>query len=119
MLAHAVGQQATAMAILLGKTWTGTEALQQGLVADCVDDRELLDTARRVAHSIDPLEREYVRRAVETLRQAPSISHQQALDIEAHHQEWSTHRESFLDGLERMRSAIQRRSSGRADDEER
>jgi enoyl-CoA hydratase len=107
MLSRAVGHQQAVMALLLGQTWNAADAVRVGLAAEAVPTGEVVDRARALASGLNDLEPEYTRRLIETLRAVPDLAgHSEALELEAGHQEWSTRRAPFLDGLAKIKSSI-------------
>jgi enoyl-CoA hydratase len=113
LLSRVVGHQLATMSLLLGRTWDAATALRDGLVADVVPASQVVSAALRLGAGLDAFEREYVRRAVATLRAAPLLaSHADALEMEAGHQQWSTGRSAFTEGLASIEAAIGRSSNG-------
>jgi enoyl-CoA hydratase len=107
MLSRAVGHQQAVMALLLGRTWNAGDALRIGLAVEVVAGGGVVDRARALAGGLNDLEPEYTRRLIGTLRSAPGLEgHSEALELEARHQEWSTRRPPFLDGLAQIKASI-------------
>ena len=110
LLARAIGQQATTLAVLQGRSWEGEAAVEAGLAAQCVPPEQLLAAAVSVAEVTREMEPEYVRRLVQVLRSVPRLpDYARAVEIEAAHQHWSISRPAFRAGLtqlqDRLRSA--------------
>ncbi len=111
MLSRLVGQQKATMSLLLGRTWDAEGALRDGLVVDVVPREQVVDAATQLAAGLDGFEPEFVSRAVSVLRQSSLMpNHADALDMEATHQQWSTGRPAFLEGLAAISASVGRQS---------
>lgn len=107
LLTRAVGEQEALAGLMLGRTWDAKAAHRVGLVLDLVVDDRLLEHAELLARRLELREPEYTRRLLEVLRNSRrTLMHEEALEIEATHQRWSTLQPAFLDGLRRMQAHI-------------
>jgi enoyl-CoA hydratase len=90
MLTRVVGPQVAAAMVLYGQELRGEEAVQKGLAWSCVEDEELLDSARALASAAADVPRELSIRGKQTLATVRAIDdHGAALEVELEAQAWS------------------------------
>jgi enoyl-CoA hydratase len=107
MLQRIVGPQAARAMVLFGEVLSGEEAERAGLVWRCIDDADLLDTARAVAASAASAPRELARRTKQTLDAVAALDdHDAAVDLELEAQVWSLDQPEFKERLAALQSQI-------------
>jgi enoyl-CoA hydratase len=107
MLQRIVGPQAARAMVLFGEVLSGEEAERAGLVWRCIDDADLLDTARAVAASAASAPRELARRTKQTLAAVAALDdHDAAVDLELEAQVWSLDQPEFKERLAALQSQI-------------
>ena len=110
MLRRAIGPQGVAAMVLFGEVLDGAEAERVGLAWRCVDDDDLLDTARALAAKAADVPRPLARRAKETLATMAAVDeHDKAVDIELDVQMWSAQQPFFAERLAAMRDRISKK----------
>lgn len=116
LLARAVGQQRAMLACLFGEVWDAAAALDAGLVAAVHEGPDLLDAAIKLGRRLEGQEPDYVRRLVQTLRQALTMTeHSEALAHETRAQQWSLTRPVFLEGVRAIEETIAKSRANRPD----
>jgi enoyl-CoA hydratase len=107
MLQRAVGPQAAKAMVLFGQILNGEEAARRGLAWSCVDDAELLPTARAMAQAAADAPPELSRRVKQTLQELAAVdSHDQAVDVEIAAQVWSLKQPFFAERLAALKAKI-------------
>jgi enoyl-CoA hydratase len=97
--------------VVFGEALDGEEAARRGLAWTCVDDDDLLDTARRLAARAAGHPRPLVRRTKATITNLGRIhSSDDAVEHELHPQVWSMRQPEFRERA----AALQARISGRS-----
>jgi enoyl-CoA hydratase len=107
MFRRIAGPQAVAATVLFGEILNGEEAERVGLVWKCVDDDQLLDTAREMAGRAASAPRELAIRTKATIADMASIGeHDPAVDRELDPQVWSAQQPWFRERLAAMQAKI-------------
>jgi enoyl-CoA hydratase len=110
MLQRAVGPQQAAAMVVFGQVLDGEQAARRGLVYDCVDDAELVDTAVAMAKVAADAPAELVQRVKQTLQTVAAVDdHSQAVDIEIAAQLWSLKQPFFAERLAALKAKISSR----------
>ena len=113
LLERSVGREtATAMAVF-GVRLGANEAKSAGLVHETYESVEQATSAAvDMGARLRDASPEFVRALTHLARSAPTLpSHAAAMDLERYTQRWSTTRPHFLEGVRRMRSAVERAAS--------
>jgi enoyl-CoA hydratase len=109
MLQRAVGPQTAAAAVLFGEVLDGPAAAACGLVWRCLEDADLLSSARETAARAASAPPGLARRVKETLRRVASVtSVDEAVDIEIEAQLWSMSQPDFAERLAALQARISR-----------
>jgi enoyl-CoA hydratase len=96
---------------VFGEVLNGDEAERVGLVWKCVDDDQLLDTAREMAGRAAAAPRELVIKTKASIRDMPGIdNHDAAVDRELEPQLWSVAQPEFRERLAAMQAKIKSKS---------
>ena len=107
MLQRAIGPAAARAMVLFGEVLSGPEAERAGLVWRCVDDAELLTTARELAGRAAQAPRELTRRTKGTLDDVLAIDdHEAAVARELETQLWSMDQPEFAERLAALQAKI-------------
>jgi len=107
MLQRAVGPAAARAMVLFGEVLSGPEAEQAGLVWRCVDDADLLDTARELAARATAAPGELTRRTKATMDDVLAIDdHEAAVARELETQLWSMDQPEFAERLAALQAKI-------------
>ena len=107
MLQRAVGPAAARAMVLFGEVLSGPEAEQAGLVWRCVDDADLLDTARELAARAAAAPSELTRRTKATMDDVLAIDdHEAAVARELETQLWSMDQPEFAERLAALQAKI-------------
>jgi enoyl-CoA hydratase len=107
MFRRIAGPQAVSATVLFGEVLGGAESERIGLVWRCVDDDELLGTARELARRAAAAPRELVIRTKATIAAMATIDdHEAALDRELEPQLWSVAQPEFRERLAAMQAKI-------------
>ena len=107
MLQRAVGPAAARAMVLFGEVLSGPEAEQAGLVWRCVDDADLLDTARELAARAAAAPGELTRRTKATMDDVLAIDdHEAAVARELETQLWSMDQPEFAERLAALLAKI-------------
>ena len=107
MLQRAVGPAAARAMVLFGEVLSGPEAEQAGLVWRCVDDADLLDTARELAARATAAPGELTRRTKATMHEVLAIDdHEAAVARELETQLWSMDQPEFAERLAALQAKI-------------
>jgi enoyl-CoA hydratase len=107
MFRRIAGPQAVSATVLFGEVLDGAESERIGLVWRCVDDDELLATARELAGRAAAAPRELVIRTKATIAAMATIDdHEAALERELEPQLWSVAQPEFRERLAAMQAKI-------------
>ena len=109
LLERSVGREtATAMAVF-GVRLSADEARSAGLVHETFGSvDEATSAAVDMGARLDAASPDFVRALTHLTRTAPTLpTHDAALDLERYAQRWSTTRPDFLEGVRRMRAAVE------------
>ena len=107
MFHRITGPQAVFATVVFGEVLNGEEAERVGLVWKCVDDDQLLDTAREMAGRAAAAPRELVIKTKATIRDMAGIDdHDAAVDRELEPQLWSVAQPAFRERLAALQSKI-------------
>lgn len=107
MFRRIAGPQATFAAVVFGEVMDGAEAERVGLVHRCVDDDQLLPTARAMAARAAAAPRELVLEVKRTIQAMADIdSHPEAIERELVPQVWSTRQPWFAERLAALQAQI-------------
>lgn len=110
MFRRIAGPEATMATVLFGEVLDGAEAQRAGLVWRCVDDEELLPTARRLAGRAAAAPPELARRIKATIHEMASVEHHEdAVDRELVDQVWSVGQPAFAELLAKLKARISSR----------
>jgi enoyl-CoA hydratase len=105
-LQRLVGTERAAAMVLFGQVLDGESALRHGLVWECVDDEELVETVQQIAGRAASFDRDLVRRTKHTMAVTARLAeHPDALEVELDAQLWSMDRASFTEGIAASRRA--------------
>ena len=100
MMTNVLGPQGAAATVLFGEVLDGPEAERVGMAWRCVDDAQLLESAKALAVRAAAGPRALVLRVKQTLRQAPSIrSAEDAVSVELEAQLWSMRQPEFAERM--------------------
>ena len=109
MFHRITGPQAVFATVVFGEVLNGEEAERVGLVWKCVDDDQLLDTAREMAGRAAAAPRELVIKTKATIRDMAGIDdHDAAVDRELEPQLWSVAQPDFRERLAAMQAKIKK-----------
>lgn len=104
------GMQTTMATVLFGEVLDGEAALRAGLVWKCVDDEQLLATAREVAAKAAGAPKELLTEIKKTIRSIGSVQlHAEAVEFELGPQVWSTRQPWFRERLAALQAKISKR----------
>ena len=107
MFRRIAGPQAVSATVLFGEVLDGAESERIGLVWRCVDDDELLATARELAGRAAAAPRELVIRTKASIAAMATIDdHEAALERELEPQLWSVAQPEFRERLAAMQAKI-------------
>ena len=107
MYRRITGPQAVFATVIFGEILNGEEAERIGLVWRCVDDDQLLDTAREMAGRAAAAPRELVMKTKASINDMADISeHDAAVDRELEPQLWSVAQPAFRERLAAMQAKI-------------
>ena len=107
MFHRITGPQAVFATVVFGEVLNGEEAERIGLVWKCVDDDQLLDTAREMAGRAAAAPRELVIKTKASIRDMADIdNHDAAVDRELEPQLWSVAQPAFRERLAAMQAKI-------------
>ncbi|HVF31461.1 MAG TPA: enoyl-CoA hydratase [Acidimicrobiales bacterium] len=107
MLQRIVGPQAARAMVLFGEVLSGEEAERAGLVWRCIDDADLLDSARAMAASAASAPRQLAERTKATMTAVAAVDdHPSAVDVELEAQVWSLDQPEFKQRLAALQSQI-------------
>lgn len=107
MLQRLIGSQAAMAAVLFGEILDGPGAERVGLVHRCVDDDELMPSARALAAGAASAPRELVLTTKATMIDMRTIAHHgEAVERELEPQLWSTRQPFFAERLAAMQARI-------------
>lgn len=109
LLERSVGREVATAMLVFGQKLVGEEALAAGLVWRlCDSNDEALVAAMDLGRHLGGVSPQFVRTLARVARRAPLLpSHAEALELERFSQRWSTAQPEFLDGVRRMRRAVQ------------
>lgn len=106
-----IGHQGAAALVLCGDTLSGEEAERAGLAWRCVDDDDALPLALKLARRVASRDRELIMRAKATLVASASIDDVgSAAAAELTTQQWSVDRPGFVEGVQRVKDALAKRT---------
>jgi enoyl-CoA hydratase len=109
MFHRITGPQAVFATVVFGEVLNGDEAERVGLVWKCVDDDQLLDTAREMAGRAAAAPRELVIKTKASIRDMADIdNHDAAVDRELEPQLWSVAQPAFRERLAAMQAKIKK-----------
>jgi enoyl-CoA hydratase len=109
MFQRITGPQAVFATVVFGEVLNGEEAERVGLVWKCVDDDQLLDTAREMAGRAAAAPRELVIRTKASIRDMAGIdNHEAAVDRELEPQLWSVAQPAFRERLATLQAKIKK-----------
>ena len=109
MFHRITGPQAVFATVVFGEVLNGEEAERVGLVWKCVDDDQLLDTAREMAGRAAAAPRELVIKTKASIRDMAGIdNHDAAVDRELEPQLWSVAQPAFRERLAAMQAKIKK-----------
>ena len=112
MLQRAVGLEKAAAMVLFGQVVRGEEAERVGLAWRCVDDADVVTSARELAQSAAAAPGELVRRVKATMQAVrPVDDHEAAVALELEAQVWSLQQPFFQERLAAMRAKVHKPSS--------
>lgn len=107
MFHRITGPQAVFATVVFGEVLNGEESERVGLVWKCVDDDQLLDTAREMAGRAAAAPRELVIKTKASIRDMAGIdNHDAAVDRELEPQLWSVAQPAFRERLAAMQQRI-------------
>jgi enoyl-CoA hydratase len=107
MFQNIAGPQATAAAVLFGEVLDGERAATVGLAWRCVDDDELLATAKEMAARAGAAPRDLVLQTKQTIHDIRWVTSQQAaVNHELGPQAWSTRQPAFAEKLAKLKARI-------------
>lgn len=110
MFRRITGPQAVFATVVFGEILDGVEAERIGLVWKCVDDDQLLDTAKEMAGRAAAAPRELVIKTKASIRDMADIAeHDPAVDRELEPQLWSIQQPDFRERLAAMQAKISKR----------
>jgi enoyl-CoA hydratase len=109
MLERAVGRETAAAMTVFGERLTAHQAESVGLVWQICDTQpSALATAIELGARLASAGPGFARTLARVARAAPTLTtHGAALDLERYAQRWSTTQPEFLDGVQRMRAAVE------------
>ena len=109
MFHRITGPQAVFATVVFGEVLNGEEAERVGLVWKCVDDDQLLGTAREMAGRAAAAPRELVIKTKASIRDMAGIdNHDAAVDRELEPQLWSVAQPAFRERLAAMQAKIKK-----------
>jgi enoyl-CoA hydratase len=109
MFHRITGPQAVFATVVFGEVLNGEEAERAGLVWKCVDDDQLLATAREMAGRAAAAPRELVMKTKASIRDMAGIdNHDSAVDRELEPQLWSVAQPAFRERLAAMQAKIKK-----------
>ena len=107
MFRRITGPQAVFATVVFGEILNGEDAERVGLVWKCVEDDQLLDTAREMAGRAAAAPRELVIKTKASIQDMANISeHDPAVDRELEPQLWSAAQPEFRERLAAMQAKI-------------
>ncbi|MEY2422191.1 MAG: hypothetical protein QOI95_2258 [Acidimicrobiaceae bacterium] len=107
MFQRITGPQAVFATVVFGEVLNGEEAERIGLVWKCIDDDQLLDTAREMAGRAAAAPRELVIKTKASIRDMATIDdHEAAVDRELEPQLWSVAQPAFRERLAALQAKI-------------
>ena len=110
MFERIVGPQTTFATVVFGEILDGEAAAAAGLVWRCVEDDQLLATARTMAKRAGNAPVELVKKITHTIRHIPALDdHREAVMMELEPQAWSTEQPHFQATLAKLKAAITKR----------
>lgn len=109
MFRRITGPQAVFATVVFGEILDGEEAERVGLVWRCVEDDQLLDTARELAGRAAAAPRELVIKTKASIQDMAGIDdHEAAVDRELEPQLWSVAQPAFRERLAAMQAKIKK-----------
>jgi enoyl-CoA hydratase len=110
MLRRITGPQTVAVAVLFGEVFDGAGAERCGLAFRCVDDDDLLESARELAGRAAAAPPALVRRTKQTLAAIADLATiDEAVSLEIEAQLWSIQQPEFAERLAALQARISRR----------
>lgn len=107
MFERIAGPQTTFATVVFGEVLDGDAAEKAGLVWRCVEDDQLLNTAREMGKRAGKAPIELVKKITHTIRTIPAIDdHLEAMMMELEPQAWSTEQPHFQATLAKLKAAI-------------
>lgn len=107
MFRRITGPQAVFASVVFGEVLSGEEAERCGLAWRCVEDEELLSTARAMGAKAADAPHELVRKVKETIGDMAAVESQtQAVEREVTPQVWSVQQPAFQERLAALRAKI-------------
>jgi enoyl-CoA hydratase len=111
-LRQRVGHQGAAALVLCGDALSGEEAEHAGLVWRCVDDGDALPLALKFARRVASRDRELIVRAKANLIASGALDDvASAAALELDTQQWSVDRPGFVEGVQRVKDALAKRTT--------
>ena len=96
--------------VVFGEVLGGKEAERHGLVWKCVEDAELMSTARALASRAAAAPRQLLIETKRTIRAMPNVtSHDEAVERELVTQVWSTRQPWFAERLAALQTKISKK----------
>ena len=110
MMSRLLGSQVTMATVVFGEVLSGKDAERLGLVWKCVEDAELMDSARSLAARAAAAPRELLMSTKRTIQSMPSVaSHDEAVERELVPQVWSTRQPWFAERLAALQTKISKK----------
>jgi enoyl-CoA hydratase len=115
LLERSVGRETATAMVVFGLRLSAADAVSAGLVWSIHDSLDEATTAAiTLGAGLENVGADFVSALAQLTRTAPTLpTHAAALDLERYTQRWSTSRPEFLDGVRRMRNAVESRSATR------
>jgi enoyl-CoA hydratase len=111
MLRQLLGPQGAAAVVLCGEFLDGETAARRGLAWTCVDDRELMGEALRLAARSTVAPADMVRKLKATWRAMAAVTdHDEAVERELEPQLWSMGQTAFRERLEALKRRITKKN---------
>jgi enoyl-CoA hydratase len=110
MMSRLIGTQASMATVLFGEVLSGREAERHGLVWKCVEDAELMGTARALATRAASAPRQLLIETKRTIQEMSNVvSHDEAVERELVTQVWSTRQPWFAERLAALQTKISKK----------
>ena len=110
MMSRLIGTQASMATVVFGEVLGGKEAERHGLVWKCVQDAELMSTARALASRAAAAPRQLLIETKRTIQAMANVtSHDEAVERELITQVWSTRQPWFAERLAALQTKISKK----------